>query len=123
MNTQKVIFALERAYPGKKIIQNDKTNPTEIICEIQTHKEDPHQGLAVAVVDQILPHYHTHSTEVFEVIRGILVMKIGDEERELMPGQKVTIEPGVVHSAYGKETWVKRYSTPPLASNDIHVQI
>lgn len=115
MNVDKVIKALKQKYPGKKIVINTPENPTEIICEIETGVE---KSLAVAVVDKIRPHYHKKLTEVYEVIKGTLIHHMGNLIRIINEGEKVTIPPGSVHWAEGKETWFFVRSTPGWTPDD-----
>jgi len=118
MDSKKVIRELSQEYPGKKIIKNDEQNPTEIICEIDPATNHPEKSLAVAVIDKIKPHYHKKTTEIYEVLRGKLTINKGGENCELEKGDKLTIEPGEIHSAIGNEAWIKAYSEPGWTSED-----
>jgi len=118
MNKQKVIDELTKKYPGKNIVMNDPDNPTEIICEIETAKDNPDKGFAIAVVDTTIHHFHQDMEEVYEVERGNLVISIDGKETALTPGQKITIKPGQVHSAQGHETWIRVTSRPAWTPDD-----
>ena len=118
MNKTKVVDELNKRYPGKNIVLNDPDNPTEIICEIETAKDNPDRGVAVAVIDTTIHHYHDLLEEVYEVERGSLVISIDGKQTTLTPGQKITIKPGQVHSAEGHETWIKVTSCPAWTPND-----
>ncbi len=111
MDVEKVIKELSQKYPGKKIIKNKEGNPTEIICEIEP-------GLAVAVIDKSITHYHKKATEVYEIMRGDLIAYKDGKEYKLGEGEKLTIKPDEVHYAVGNETWVKVFSEPPWTPED-----
>lgn len=112
MNVKEVIKQLKKEYPSRRIIKNSNTNPTEIICEISPTEENPDYSIAIAVIDQSIPHYHKKTTETYEVLRGKLILKIRGKETLLKTGDKVTVRPNTIHSAKGKETWIKVYSKP-----------
>lgn len=118
MNVKKVIKQLKKEYPSKKIIKNDENNPTEIICEIDPTEKHSEYGVAIAVIDQSIPHYHKKTTEIYEVLRGELVLILDGKEILLKKGEKATIKPNTIHSAKGKETWIKAYSKPGWVFND-----
>lgn len=44
------------------------------------------------------PHIHKETTDSFYVIEGVLTVAIGDEERQLGPGEYAVAPPGVAHS-------------------------
>jgi|SRR3989344_6025428 len=115
MNVQKVVKELKRKYPGKNIVINTPDNPTEIICEVDTGKR---KSFAVAVVDNIRPHYHKKLTETYEITKGILIHHLGKKKRILKVGESVVILPKNVHWAEGTETWFNVYSTPGWRPED-----
>lgn len=112
MNAQNVISQLQKEYPGKFIIQNHPTDPTEIICEIEPTSQHSEYSVAIAVIDHSIPHYHVKTTEIYEVIRGSLKLTVDDTEHILKEGGLFTIDPGQKHFAEGNETWVRVTSHP-----------
>ena len=118
MNTKFVITNLQKSYPGKTIIKNNEENPTEIICEIEPTSEHPEYDVAIAVIDHSFPHYHEKSEEEYEVIKGKLVVTIDGKEFALRAGEKIIIYPGSIHSAVGRETWIKATSRPGWTPED-----
>lgn len=58
MDVKRVIEQLKKEYPSKKIIKNIENNPTEIICEIDPTEKHRIYSIAIAVIDQSIPHYH-----------------------------------------------------------------
>lgn len=118
MNIQRVIKELKKQYPGKKIIRNKKTNPTEIICEIDPTEEHRDYSSTIAVIDQSIPHIHKVAVEEYEVMKGVLKVVKDGREYVLHEGDKLVINPGVVHHALGQETWVKVYARPGWKPND-----
>lgn len=109
---------LKQRYPGKNIVLNDEINPTEIICEIEPTKEHVEYDVAIAVIDKSIPHYHHKSAEEYEVIRGVLTLMVNGKKYLLNEGEKFIIEPELIHSAEGKETWIKATSRPGWTFGD-----
>ncbi len=118
MNINSVIETLKKQFPGKKIILNSKENLTEILCEIDPTSLHPDYSVAISVIDKTDAHYHTLTTETYEVIKGELQILIDGKQRVLDVGQSVTIYPNQVHSAIGNETWVKVTSKPGWVKDD-----
>ncbi len=118
MDVNKVVKELKAKYPGKEIIFNDPKNPTEIIVEIEPSKDHPERSLALAVVGKSKPHYHKTSTEIYEVIKGELLLTIAGKKHILKTGEKMTIKPNSIHSAEGQETWFLTHSTPGWTVKD-----
>ncbi|PIY69093.1 hypothetical protein COY90_02490 [Candidatus Roizmanbacteria bacterium CG_4_10_14_0_8_um_filter_39_9] len=118
MRINEVIDELKKTYPGKKILLNSKDNLTEILCEIEPASLHPDYSVAVAVIDESVPHYHTNTTETYEVLRGALDLTIGDTTIHLKQGGTCTIQPEELHKATGSETWVKVTSKPGWIPQD-----
>ena len=112
MNVKRIIEKLQKEYPSKKIIKNDEKNPTEIVCEIDPTENHSECSTAIAIIDQLIAHYHKRTTEIYEVLEGELTLTINGKEILLKKGDKTTIKPNTVHSARGSETWIKAYSKP-----------
>src|SRR3954464_9378163 len=51
---------------------------------------------------QVPRHAHEHSEQLMAVVDGSVTMTIGDETRELGPGDAVCVNSGVEHSLYSK---------------------
>ncbi|MFA6501866.1 MAG: cupin domain-containing protein [Parachlamydiales bacterium] len=118
MNIQRIIDDLKIKYPSRNIIKNDESNSTEILCEIDPSKDHPDYSNAVAIIDKSKPHVHRKTTETYKIIKGKLILHIGDQSKELNEGDTYTIEPGNVHWAEGNETWVECYSEPGWTFED-----
>lgn len=118
MHAQKVIDELKKQYTFKKIVQNDKTNPTEIICEVEPTSEHPEYSVAIAVIDSSNTHYHTKATETYTVLKGILTIVKDGIEHTLKEGRSLVIRPGEVHQAKGNETLVHVSSNPGWTRED-----
>ncbi len=115
MNKTAIVDALQKEYPNGSIKFNNEENPTEIVCELP---DEPNLGVAIAVIDSSIPHVHQKTTEVYEVLKGTLTVTKNGIEHVLMTGEKITIEPGTIHSAKGNQTWIKVKSTPPWTIED-----
>ena len=114
MNTKKVIAELKKHNPGKNIVINTPEFPLEIVCELDPVK----QTRAIAVIDFLRPHYHKINTEIYEVIKGKLIVYFQGNIVLLKKGDSLKIKPLSIHSAVGKETWIKVYSNPGWLLND-----
>ncbi|MCX6813342.1 MAG: cupin domain-containing protein [Candidatus Azambacteria bacterium] len=118
MNVEKVIKELSQEYPGKQVIKNEEKNPTEILCEIDPTTDHPERSVAIAVIDKSKPHYHKKTKETYEVIRGSLTINKNGQDFHLREGEKLVIEPGETHFAFGNETWIRVYSEPGWVLED-----
>ncbi len=118
MNFQLIVENLKKRYPGKNIIKNDESNPTEILCEIDPANEHPEYSNAVAIIDKSKPHQHNKTTETYKVLKGKLTLHIGNEIKQLNEGDAFVIKPGNIHWAEGRETWVECYSEPGWSIDD-----
>ena len=64
-----------------------------------------------------MPHLHPGMEETWEVLDGRAGFRIGDDELEAGPGERVTAPPGVVHTAWnlsGGETRLRITMRPAL---------
>jgi len=118
MDINAIIEKLKAAYPGKKIILNDKNNLTEIVCEIDPTSLHPNYSIVIAVIDQSIPHYHKITEESYEILKGELTLWINDQSYVLKEGEKMSVKPGLTHWAKGDETWVKVSSHPGWTKED-----
>ncbi len=118
MNAQKIIEKLKQQYPGKAVICLPEENPSEIICELEPTSEHSEKSIALAVVGKSALHYHKQSTEIYEVLRGVLTLSIDGIEHILKEGERITINPGQVHSAKGIEVWFLTYGEPGWTPED-----
>lgn len=120
MRINEVLDEIKHKYPGKNIILNDKHNLTEILCEVDPTSAHRDYSIAVSVIDEITPHYHDASVEVYEVIKGELKLYVNGAEYYLKEKESFTIQPGEKHWAKGDETWVKVTSKPGWSQGDHH---
>lgn len=118
MNSKKIIEEIKKEYPGKTIILDPEIDPTEIICEIEPTADHPEKSVALAVVGLSKPHHHKNSTEVYEVLKGTLTVFKNGVQHILKPGEKIVIEPSIIHYARGDEAWVLVYSKPGWTFED-----
>ena len=44
------------------------------------------------------PHYHPQTEEIYYLLEGLGRMQIGDEARDVVPGDAIAIPPGAVHT-------------------------
>lgn len=115
MDVDEIVQKLKQKYPGKNVVITDPANPTEIVCEVEPGVKN---SVAVAVIDKTRLHYHKKLTEVYEVIKGELIMYLDGVKHIVREGGKIEMKPGVRHYAVGKETWINVYSTPGWKSED-----
>jgi len=43
------------------------------------------------------PHFHPRTEEIYYILEGRGIMRMGDETREVGPGDAIAIPPGIVH--------------------------
>ncbi len=120
MRVDEVKQVLAETYPGVNIKENldDNGQVIEIIGEIDRKLIDSERDVAVVVTDKSPEHFHKATTEEYEVIRGGLRVFRNGQPTDLKEGDKITIEPGTVHSTIGKETWFYCYSEPDWSPDD-----
>ena len=80
------------------------TKDTSIIREILAPRNAPeairHQSLAEAILPPgaaTQPHYHPVTEEIYYILSGSAIMRIGDETRTAGPGDGIAIPPGAPH--------------------------
>jgi quercetin dioxygenase-like cupin family protein len=122
MNVKRIIEEIKKEYPGKRIILDPPDNPTEIICELDPTSNHTGKSIALAVVGSSKPHFHKKTTEVYKVVRGSLIIFKDGIKNVLNEGEKITIEPNIVHHAEGDEAWFLTYSKPGWTFED-HIHI
>ena len=122
MNTKKIIQKLQQKYPNKTIITNDKTHPTEILCETDPPSEHSEYSIAISVIDKSKPHKHNITTETYKIINGTLSLHVGEKAIMMNTGDKYVVSPGTIHWAEGKETWIECQATPAWTLKD-HILI
>src|SRR3990167_2636525 len=118
MNTQRIIKQIKKGYPGKKVILDPPENPTEIICELESTSDHPEKSIALAIVGKSKSHFHKKSTEIYEVVKGILTVYKDGKKYILNEGDKITIKPNIIHYAEGKEAWFLTHSNPGWTFED-----
>ena len=112
MDASLIVSKLEKQYLGKTIVKLPEQNPKEIICEVEPSSAHSEWSLAVAFIDESVPHFHKVSVEKYEVLNGTLTLFVEGESHVLGKGGTFTVEPGMVHWAKGNATEVKVYSEP-----------
>lgn len=122
MKADEIIKKLNKDFPGKAVIPNSKTEPTEIICEVDPSSEHGDYSLAVAYIKKSVPHRHIKAIETYEVEDGKLDLFLDGVIKILTKGQKHTIQPGVIHWAEGDWVRVKVTSKPGWVLED-HIQV
>ncbi len=54
----------------------------------------------VAPQTRTAPHYHPKTEEIYYILAGEGLMRLGDDERRVKPGDAIAIPPGQVHTIY-----------------------
>ncbi len=80
-----------------------KTKDGSEIRELLAHRNSSirQQSLAEARVQpgqKTTPHYHPRTEEIYYLLEGAGRMRIGDEFRDVGPGDAIAIPPGAVHT-------------------------
>ncbi|OGH10177.1 MAG: hypothetical protein A2152_03785 [Candidatus Levybacteria bacterium RBG_16_35_6] len=115
MNAERIVNQLKQEFPGKNILQLPPDNPNEIICELES---TPEFSVAIAYIDQSVPHYHTKTREKYIIEQGRLILNEAGRETELREGDEYTVYPPIIHSARGKSTRVRVESKPGWIPED-----
>lgn len=82
------------------------------------------QSLAEATVapgESTAAHFHREAEEIYLVTAGEGVVRVGDEERDIHPGDAIAIPPGEVHSLRNTgsaDLVVACASSPPYRHED-----
>lgn len=119
---ERILLELQQKYPGKKAFDLDG-NGTHFVCEIEPTSEHPKYDRAVEVIISSMPHKHAEMTQQYKILSGRLELHVGSEVVILHPGEKYTIEPGVVHWARSDdECWLEIYSEPGWTEED-HIPV
>lgn len=120
MNTHHVLRELSLRYPGKTIIPNRPTNPTEIICEIEPTHNHPEYSIAISVLDRSEPHLHKCTVETYMVLKGELDVFLNGILHKMKQGDTLVIPVNTVHYAVGNETWIECRSEPGWRADDMY---
>jgi mannose-6-phosphate isomerase-like protein (cupin superfamily) len=93
-----------------EIVNRDRVEPFvtkdgSIIREILAHRNSAirNQSLAEATVPPgatTQAHYHPKTEEIYFILKGAGVMRLGGEERMVGPGDGIAISPGQVHEIH-----------------------
>ncbi|MCL4360336.1 cupin domain-containing protein [Patescibacteria group bacterium] len=118
MDSGRIIAALTKGFPGKRIIKNPAANPTEILCETEPAAEHPEYSVVIGYLDRSAPHIHRKTTERYTAEKGEMDVYLGGKRRHLGPRESVTIRPGIVHWASGKGTRFRCESRPGWTPED-----
>lgn len=91
-----------------EVVNRDRSRPfiTKDRSEIRsildrTNSTASHQSLAEATVsigEETEAHYHPRTEEIYYVLRGRGLMTLGDDRREVGPGDGILIPPGTRHT-------------------------
>ena len=65
---------------------------------------------------KVVRHAHEHSEQLMFLVEGSVAMTIGDEKRELRPGDVVCVNRGVEHELYSENgvTFIEALAPVPL---------
>lgn len=118
MNTERIVWTLQEQYPGRKIITLPDDNPTEIICESEPPEEHPDYSVAISVLRESVPHKHNKATETYRILKGELVLHLGEQAITMHEGDTQVIEPGIVHWATSEEAWIHVEARPGWTPED-----
>ena len=80
-----------------------RTKDGSEIRELLAHRNSciAKQSLAEARVapgQRTTPHFHHQTEEIYYILEGSGEMRIGDESRDVGPGDAIAIPPGAVHT-------------------------
>lgn len=125
MDKSKIIQKLNKKYPDKEIIIQEKDGKIgKIICDAEPTSDHSEWSMVSAFIIDSEPHHHNHTTEEYTVIEGILELHIGKEIVELKEGKSYTISPGIIHwgRALGEYVWIECTMKPGWSKEDYIVE-
>lgn len=82
-----------------KLYKNKKVFDHEIVYEVTTAEDGLPFGIAIADIEQSVPHYHRRTVETYTGVQGELEVKMGEDTHVLRPGDVLQIPVGTIHSA------------------------
>lgn len=82
-----------------KLYKNKKEFEHEIVYEVTTGENGLPFGIAIADIEQSVPHFHKRTIEIYTGVQGELEVRLGEDTQILHPGDTIQIPIGVVHSA------------------------
>jgi quercetin dioxygenase-like cupin family protein len=98
----------------------NRVEPFEFVDGVRLHAIGGDQVLLCRVVyepgKRVPRHAHAHTEQLMAVVAGSVTMTIGDQTRELVPGDVVCVNRGVEHELYSKEgvTFFEALAPVPL---------
>lgn len=124
MNAAEVITYFSSEYPGKNVVTLPPQDPAEIICEIEPATDHPEYSVAIAAIQESLPHVHRKSTEQYEALQGTIQLVIEDRPITLHTGDTYVVEPGQVHYAKSDEEFsLAKVTSRPGWTPEDHVLV
>ena len=107
-------------YPEAQVFAfPDEEAPTEVICEFEPTRQHPEYSIAAAIIEESAPHHHKVTTEMYQVLDGLLDLHIGSRVVRLARGQTEVIQSGVTHWAEStQQAWVRVTSRPGWTKED-----
>jgi mannose-6-phosphate isomerase-like protein (cupin superfamily) len=116
-------------YGVKEVIRIPHDDPQEIVGPT-TLRTDLNHSTAVAYIRKSVPHFHKHTTEIYEVLDGVLCVYIEGKSYVLFAHNQLVIAPGQVHHAEvlkgsRPDDWcvVKVLASPPWSPQDHHIEL
>jgi quercetin dioxygenase-like cupin family protein len=94
--------------------------PFEFVDGVRLHAIGGDQVLLCRVVyepgKRVPRHAHAHTEQLMAVVAGSVTMTIGDQTRELVPGDVVCVNRGLEHELYSEEgvTFFEALAPVPL---------
>lgn len=82
-----------------KLYQNKKVFDHEIVYEVTSQRDGLPFGIAIADIEQSVPHYHRKTVETYTGVQGELEVRVGEDTHVLRPGDVLQIPIGTIHSA------------------------
>ena len=88
------------------IVRNfDDVEPIRSACgsstRIFTRGDGVAMGLHVVHITEAECHYHTHTTEIYHILEGDGMLRVGAEEYDLQPGLTIYVPAGEEHGGEG----------------------
>lgn len=116
--SKRILGQLKDKYPDAKSYDLDGRG-MHFVCEVEPVDEHPEYDRAVEVIVTSKPHKHLKMTQKYTIIKGKLVLHIGEKKVVLKAGDKYTVLPNNIHWVESEdECWLEIYSEPGWTKED-----
>jgi mannose-6-phosphate isomerase-like protein (cupin superfamily) len=107
----------------QSLYQTRKESAAETVYEITTQRNNLPFGIAIADIEQSVPHFHRATIETYTIVQGAVELTLDDRRITLEVGDMARIDPFIVHSARSLGPEAARLTVtciPEWSADDYH---